>query len=307
MFTFRHVHKQLVEKVWYLKLFDNAICVELALKFASSVMAPGEQATLRKLYVIERGMVLYRGAVMSQGKVWGADDVILTDGLLKFERLDRAQAMTYAETRELSRDDLLAVITKDPRAMRQMRKYAVYVATKRHMIAVAKEVMAKAEEEAIENGEPSKRGSSSRGGLLSKMDNAVLDSTKKMKYIPSGSIGSALPEGSAPSDQGYGGGQVSQQLTDVTRKLNTLTEAVYAIANGHVQLTAAVDGMHSKLDAHLSHRVRKKSSRTPGGGEPSPGQQESPIERVRRRHKASDEHRHRSDDEDDGPGSPMRI
>ena len=42
----RYVHRELIEKVFYLRQFDKDVCVQLALAFTSSVMAPGEQACI---------------------------------------------------------------------------------------------------------------------------------------------------------------------------------------------------------------------------------------------------------------------
>ena len=235
--SLRYVHKQLLSRVWYLRLFDRAVCVRLALKFTSTVMAPGEQAPFRKLYVMERGLVLYRGRVLTQGKVWGVDDVILTDSLLKYERLDRAQSMTYAETRDLSRDDLIEVVDSDPRSRKQLKKFAIYVATKRYMISVAKKMK---DEEEARNG-----ASAHSPRLLDRMDEGVMESTKQMKYFTPGGIGTEAPTavpGSSGGGRYEGLKEVKEQLAEVTGKLDTLTEAFYSFANGQVSanLSSAV-------------------------------------------------------------------
>ena len=54
--------------------------------------------------MIERGVVLYRGRVLTYGKVWGHEDVILDDDLLQYARTDRARAMSFMEYRGLSRE-----------------------------------------------------------------------------------------------------------------------------------------------------------------------------------------------------------
>ena len=112
--------------------------MQLAIRLRSSVLAPGEQALLRKLYVIERGLVLHESFVLTTGKVWGTDEILLTDGLLKWGKALRARAMSFVELRELSRDDFMSVINKDHDACRLCRKLAVFVALRRLMIKLAR-------------------------------------------------------------------------------------------------------------------------------------------------------------------------
>ena len=71
--------------------------MQLAIRLRSSVLGPGELAQLRKLYVIERGLVLFESYVLTSGKIWGADEILLTDGLLKYAKNVRARAMSFVE------------------------------------------------------------------------------------------------------------------------------------------------------------------------------------------------------------------
>ena len=112
--------------------------MQLAIQLRSSVLAPGELAQLRKLYVIERGLVLHESFVLTTGKVWGTDEILLTDGLLKWGKTLRARAMSFVELRELSRDDFMSVINKDHDTCKLCRKLAVFVALRRHIIKLAR-------------------------------------------------------------------------------------------------------------------------------------------------------------------------
>ena len=66
--------------------------VRLAMSMDTHVLAPGEVAANKHLYVLSRGLVLYGGKVLSSGRVWG-EDVILhnQDNALPYV----ARAMTY--------------------------------------------------------------------------------------------------------------------------------------------------------------------------------------------------------------------
>ena len=55
-------------------------------------------------------------------QVWGVEDVILTDGLLRFASLHRARAMTFLDVRSLSRDQLIRVASGFPGTWWQIRK-----------------------------------------------------------------------------------------------------------------------------------------------------------------------------------------
>ena len=98
----RFVHKRLFQIIYYLRNVDRGVCVQIALRLNGGVMAPGELTGLRSLYVIESGIVLYGGKVLGSGRIFGADDIILTPGLLKFESHDRGRAMTYTDYRQVA-------------------------------------------------------------------------------------------------------------------------------------------------------------------------------------------------------------
>jgi len=133
-----YMYARLFEKIWYLKLVDQTVATNIAMRFTSNVMAPGELASLRTLYVIERGMILYRGAVLTHGRLWGHDDVLLTDGLLQYELRERGQSLSYVETRELLRGDLHDAVAADPDSWWLLRKLAVYLAFRRFLVAAAR-------------------------------------------------------------------------------------------------------------------------------------------------------------------------
>lgn len=138
MCTCRRVHKSLLGKCFFIRhLKDKSFIVQLAMQFKSSVMAPGEMAVLRSMYVIEQGTVLYRAQILTSGKLWGDQDILLTDGHLKYERRDRARAMSYVEYRQLKRTDFISTLECHPAVQREMRVKSVYVALKRFLLDLA--------------------------------------------------------------------------------------------------------------------------------------------------------------------------
>ena len=153
------VQKDFFDRVAFLKHAEAPCCVQISLAMHSGVFAPGELASKQHLYVIERGVVLYRGQILNRGKVWGDDDLLLPDGLMKYARVDRARAMTYMEYRSLSREGLQLVLEQFPVTRRQLRKRGIYVALARHLVALA-------DVERLRRGEPVKHPGSYRPGLL---------------------------------------------------------------------------------------------------------------------------------------------
>jgi len=240
-----YVHQTLFDKIWYLRHVEPSICVQLALKLNSSVMAPGELASLRRMYIIERGMVLYAGKVLTSGKLWGVDDIILTAGLLKYERLDRARTMSYVEYRELSRDDFMEVVANEPMSQRLFRKLAILVALRRFMIAQAASV----------RSSPGQEGRGSTPNLLSAMNSAANLQTLREYDRLQATERVATAVAAATFDQSSIGSAASgKALEEVHHSLTTLTTAVAAIAS-------AVSDMQRQL-SHLEAHPRQQE----GGG-----------------------------------------
>ena len=93
------VQRQFIERVPFLKRVEGPCLVRISMAMRSGVLAPGELASRNSLYVIERGLVLHRGHILSTGKVWG-DDVILSD--TRYFLPFHARAMTCAAREHVS-------------------------------------------------------------------------------------------------------------------------------------------------------------------------------------------------------------
>lgn len=53
-----HCHRHWLDAIWFLRDFEEICRVRLAMSMGSQVLAPGEVAPQRNLYVISRGLVL---------------------------------------------------------------------------------------------------------------------------------------------------------------------------------------------------------------------------------------------------------
>ena len=89
------------------------------------VFAPNDAAPRGYLYIIQRGVALYNGHVLTKGKVWGADIILQTVSLrLKAS----AYAMNYLETYYTSREDLIELGKRPPDDSRMIREQAIWLA-----------------------------------------------------------------------------------------------------------------------------------------------------------------------------------
>ena len=211
--------------------------MQLALRLRSSVLAPGELALLRKLYVIERGLVLHESFVLTTGKVWGTDEILLTDGLLKWGKASRARAMSFVELRELSRDDFMSVINKDHDACRLCRKLAVFVALRRYMIKLAR---------AANKSKSKHRLFDTIGSALNEGDaEGNLQAVEHLSEV--GLLGvQSVP--ASPSDY-----QSLKKEAERGQKLDALTRSIESLTTSQLVLAKTVQGIATAVDDVKRH------------------------------------------------------
>ena len=130
-----HCHRHWLDAIWFLRGVEEVVLVKLAMSMGHRVLAPGEVAPLRALYVVSRGMILFGGRVLTRGMPWG-DDVILHND--KHFSPYLARAMSYCDTQVLPRETLLSIVVNFPAADRQLRRAGCYLALRRYMIEEAK-------------------------------------------------------------------------------------------------------------------------------------------------------------------------
>lgn len=220
--------------------------MQIAQTMRSSVMAPGELAPLQTLYAIETGHVLYLGRVLGAGKTWGGECIVLTDGLLKFARTDRARSMTYLECRGLSRSDLRTVLESHPAAQAWAKKVAIFVALKRFVIQAARDARL---------AERKRGGGASMGpnaDMFVLMDAAVNDEAHKGADNLQAAEGlSAINSlGSRPETPGVRSEATGQVMEEMNLKLVALTEAVEARDRQmNRELTGLAEAVHGVAGA----------------------------------------------------------
>jgi len=226
-----HCHRHWLDAIWFLKSVEEIVLVRLAMTMKSRVLAPGEVAPLRSMYVVSRGCVIFGGRVLSPGKAWG-DDVILNNERHFLPYL--ARAMTYVDVQVLPRETLLSIVNNFPDAQRKLRRAALLLALRRFIVDEAK--MRR------------QRAASQMGDMLDQVHSAAGKLTHKQ--ATSVQMAVELVNDVHNERKADGGGLPNKDvelLTEAVAKLSTQQAAMMALAQGTqeqvAQLQASVDAL----------------------------------------------------------------
>jgi len=244
--------KTFFSRVRFLRAAEEACCVQVALAMSSGVFAPGELAHLLHMYVLERGLAYYNGRIMIRGTMWGEQDVILPDGLVKYANLERARAMTYMEYNGISRDALLTVIERFPSTKARLRRTAIWIALSRHMVSSARMELRRRR---MDGNAPARTGSD----FLSYLHKAVVDEGDRM--TKKALAADAVQEGTSPAPvrPGHGAGTehgagpasvraLETKISETRKVLERRLGAMERLAEErHAALTKLADERHAEL------------------------------------------------------------
>ena len=130
-----YCHRYWLDTIWFVRPMENSCKVRLAMAMDAHVLAPGEVAAKQHLYVMSRGLVLYGGKVLSSGKVWGEDVVLLNQAhALPY----MARAMTYVDLSCMHRERMISILVNFPRSYKVMPRCAISLALRRYLIRFAR-------------------------------------------------------------------------------------------------------------------------------------------------------------------------
>ena len=130
------IHRHWLSEIWFIKGLDAPIKVRLAMGMEPKVLAPGEVAPQRFLYVVQRGKVMFGGRILSRGMAWG-DDVILTDE--RYFIPCQARAISYTDVARLSQETLTDIVASHPTSRHALRRSTVRLALRRSIVIRAKQ------------------------------------------------------------------------------------------------------------------------------------------------------------------------
>eukprot|EP00965_Chrysotila_dentata_P107520 3552180-Pleurochrysis_carterae.AAC.1 len=93
------------------------------------VYAPKESPPTGRIYVIFRGVALYRNKVLLAGDHWGQEDIVLRSA----KRLG-AVASSYLHVYYIDEERIQAIAKGFPSALFQIKKFTMFEALKRHLL-----------------------------------------------------------------------------------------------------------------------------------------------------------------------------
>ena len=129
------VNEKWLRRVWFLTGAGQEFVVQIALQLDAMVFTIGEVVNNGYLYIINRGLALYGGRVLTAGSVWGEDMLLDSQWLVsKF----CARAMTYLEVYTISRDQLMDAASQFPYTRAHLRRCAIRLAVRREFIRLSK-------------------------------------------------------------------------------------------------------------------------------------------------------------------------
>jgi len=127
-------HQGWLKSIKFLKDASPRFMIELAMQLHAVVFAPNDAAPRGYLYIIQRGVALYKGRVLTKGKVWGEDMILET---LSLRLKATARAMNFLEAYYISREELIALGKRHPETARTIRSHAIWMALRRELVSKA--------------------------------------------------------------------------------------------------------------------------------------------------------------------------
>ena len=183
-----------MNRVWFVRDLEDPVKVRLAQAMDTRVLAPGEVAPNRHLYVIQRGSIMFGTRLLTRGMTWG-DDVVLTDKRYFLKLIPRA--VGYVEIKYVHRDELYEDAADYPASLLALRRCTVWLAVRRGVIVMAREHRAR-----------QRRSEASAPPALDGQQTASAGSSST---------------GNSPSSPAIQGGDFMDRMYDATLKLSTVT------------------------------------------------------------------------------------
>jgi|TARA_B110001469_G_C9575785_1_gene285554 hypothetical protein len=129
------VNEKWLRRVWFLTGAGQEFVVQIALQLQAMVFTIGEVVNNGYLYIINRGLALFGGRVLTAGSVWGEDMLLDSQWLVS---KCCARAMTYLEVYTISRDQLMDAASHFPYTRAHLRRCAIRLAVRREFVRLSK-------------------------------------------------------------------------------------------------------------------------------------------------------------------------
>jgi len=132
------VSSRWIRHIWVFEGAEKQFIVHLSLHLRPVVFAPREQAPLGFMYIINRGIALYCGHMLSSGRVWG-DDLLLHSAHLRLGHA--ARALHFLEVYMVDGNDLDNSLKSFPVTAKIVRRRTIRWAVRREFVRKANELI----------------------------------------------------------------------------------------------------------------------------------------------------------------------
>ena len=130
-------NKVWLTKIWFLRVAEKEMLIELASTLSAMVFAPEEPCPPGFLYVVQRGSVFWGGRVIRAGGIWG-DDVLLDAESLRLNI--PALALTYLWVYVIDGQTLRSLGKKYPDTAKALAKIRIRWTMHRSFVRAAEQV-----------------------------------------------------------------------------------------------------------------------------------------------------------------------
>ena len=228
-----------LNNIWFLQGCEAHFMLELSLQMHAVVFSPSDIAPHGYLFIICRGVALYRGKVLTKGKVFG-EDMILFDEKLRSRAA--ARAMNYVEANYISRTELLMLSNRYPATRKKIRRAAIMLSLRREIVQLA----ATTQERMRANGEvsvsPGSKSLKSMAGL-----------TSLFEAIEGARAAGADADTAAP---GAEGGHLEGHTNDLGVQFEIVGETLAELRRGMAKQAADSEATHREM-AELREETRR--------------------------------------------------
>jgi len=138
-----------LESVPFLRGAERELILLVGSSLEPALFAPGELTSMGNLYIIQKGVALYGGQVLTSGKLMGQDMILRRQSLCHLA----ARAMSYLEVYCISRAELIELARPFPIASSVIRWAAFRLALIRTMVSVKRELKRQEQEELQRTGQ----------------------------------------------------------------------------------------------------------------------------------------------------------
>ena len=142
------------------------------------LFAPKELVPAGELNIVHRGDAMLGAKILGRGMSWG-EDIILSSSKLRVK--NSARAIGFLEVQQLSREKLLRCIKDYPKDGAKIRGQAIWMALRREMVRLAKEMRRAGFHPDDDHGHSSEHKASVREGLIRQRRKSVLAAEKLAK------------------------------------------------------------------------------------------------------------------------------